>query len=155
MSSCILSRGSCIQKNHASVPWKIFHILCKKLLQSSLCNILDHKACHVYRIFRGRIRRRVRQIQFLQLKSCDACIHGSCKHINPLIHTVIAYDLRTQQLICFLLKNHLHGHDFSARIVGGMAGRGQINLIIVNSCLFGSALVNSGGSCGHVKNFDH
>ena len=91
------------------------------LFQNTVCDIFNHKASHIYRVFRRGIRRCVGQIQILQFRGFHSCPDSSGQHINALIHTFIAYDLRTQQAISRLFKDHLHCHDFPAGVVTCMA----------------------------------
>ena len=124
------------------------------LFQNTVCDILNHKASHIYRVFRRGIRRCVGQIQILQFRGFHSCPDSGGQHINALIHTFIAYDLRTQQAISRLFKDHLHCHDFPAGVVTCMAHGRQDNRINIQPCFSGVGLIYAGSSGSHAKDLD-
>ena len=124
------------------------------LFQNTVCDILNHKASHIYRIFRRGVRRCVGQIQILQFRGFHSCPDSGGQHINSLIHTFIAYDLRAQQAISRLFKDHLHCHDFPAGVVTCMAHGRQDNRINIQPCFSGVGLIYAGSSGSHAKDLD-
>ena len=124
------------------------------LFQNTFCDILNHKARHVYRVFGGGIRRCVGQIQILQFCGFHSCPDSGSQHINPLVHPFIAHDLSTQKAVGFFLKYHFHGHDLPTGVVARMAHRRQDNRINIQPCFSGVGLIHTGGGGGHVKDLD-
>ena len=66
----ILLCGSDIQQRYAAIRWQRGQLFQMELLQQAVGYIFDHESGHVYRIFGGRVRRRVGQIQIFEPGCC-------------------------------------------------------------------------------------
>ncbi|CAN3969206.1 BmrU protein, partial [Dysosmobacter welbionis] len=150
----VLAGGPHVQQRHTAVPGQGVHILREELLHQPMGQVLDHKACHVHRILGGGVGRRVGQIQILQLEGGESRMDGRGQHVDPLVHTLVTHDLRTQQAVCALLEHHLQGHDFAAGIVSGVTHGGEVDLVAVDARLFCRLLIDAGGGDGHIEYLD-
>ena len=81
-----------VQQSYTSVTRKFICIFQIPLLQNTLCDILNHKARHVYRVFGGGIRRCVGQIQILQFRGFHSCANSGSQYINALKTIIAAFN---------------------------------------------------------------
>ena len=77
------------------------------------------------------------------------------KNIDPLIYTVVAYNLCTQQTIGFFLKYHFHRHDLATGIVAGMAHGRENYGVYGDPSFFSIGFIDSRGRSSHIKHLDH
>ena len=143
-----------VQQGHTAVAGQCVHVLQMPLPQKPLGKVVHHKPGHVHRVLGGGIGRRIRQIQILQFGGLHSGVNGGGQHIDALVHPFVPDDLRPQQAVCFLLKDHLHGHDPAARIVARMAHGGKKYGVHVQASLFRVGFVHAGDSGGQVKHLD-
>ena len=155
MSVSEFFRCAGIQQCHAAIPGQLVHICLMPLLQNAVCNVIDHKTCHINRVLGGGIGRRVGQIKFLQFGGFHSCVDSGGNHIDTLVHTFIAHDLCPQQAVSLLFKDHLYGHHLAAGIVACAAHGRQDDRIHIQSGFFRVGFVNAGRCRCHVENLDH
>ena len=125
------------------------------LLHGTVCNIVDHESRYVHRVLGGGVRRCIGQIQVFELSCSHACMDGGSQHIDPLVHTLVTYDLSAQQAAGPLLKDHLHGHQLSAGVITRVAHGGQDHFVHIQPRLFCIGLVDAGSGGSYIKYLDH
>ena len=155
-SLCKLLSGPRIQQRHTAIPGEGAPDLPYGTdFTRPFTIVFNHKSRHIDPgPWRG-VRRRIGQVQFLQLHPAQPRTDGGGQHVNAFIHPVIAYDLGTQQAAAPLLKDHLHGHQLSTGVISCVAHRRENDRIRLNSKSLGRGLIDSGNGGGEIKDLDH
>ena len=114
----------------------------------SVCSVQCHIAEHVHRVLRGRELRGVRQLEVGEFGGKDASGHRRRDHIDPLVDSVAADALRSEDLVGAGVDHQLERHRRGARVVPGV-GRGmRVNDANVAACCAQQLLVPAGGRDG-------
>ena len=117
--------------------------------------MIGNKCGGVDRIVCRAERRRVGQVETLQIEDGHFAGDGRGKNVGPLVHAVFAHDLRAQQASGPFFGNDLDPHRPRAGIITGVVGVNRYAGEEAESGFGSLRAVEAGEPRGHVQNTDN
>ena len=155
VASAVFRRCARIEKCDVLISLQTLSILVVPLLYHAVFDVLYNIACHVHGVLCRGIRRSVSKVEFRKFVSFHSGTDSGCNDIDPLVNTVKANDLSTEQTIGVFFKQYLHGHHLAAGIISGMAHGRKNDLVGRKSECLRCFVINAGRGGGHVENLDN